>query len=264
MSDFIIQCTLCVIVATIGYKLKSLTAFGGLATIAVGILVALGFGYGGLMLLGAFFASSSLWSKFKSEYKETHISGKIEKGEQRDSIQVLANGGVPAILGIVMTFFPSPFVFYGFIAAIAAANSDTWASEIGSLSKRRPFLITNFKQVDPGTSGAVSGLGTIAALFGSIFICSLSFLYWDMSIYIIVLLVVVGFTGNIVDTILGATVQVSFKCKVCDIETEKTLHCLHKTEYHKGYSLINNDFVNFLSILFSAILALYITLLFTF
>lgn len=261
MSEYILPFILCVLVAVIGFKLKSLTISGGLATILVGISVAIGFGYGGLMLLGAFFASSSLWSKYKSEYKETNISGKIEKGEQRDSVQVFANGGVPAILGIAMTIFPSPILFSAFIASIAAANADTWASEIGSLSKKRPFLITSFKQVDPGTSGAVSSLGTIAALFGSVFICFLAYLYWDLSIYITVLLVFVGFAGNIMDTILGATVQVSFKCNVCNVETEKTFHCQRKTLHHKGYFAINNDLVNFLSILFSAISVSLISLL---
>ncbi len=255
MSELILPSILSVIVAVIGYKLKSLTILGGFATMLVGVSVAIGFGYGGLMLLGAFFASSSLWSKYKSDYKEKHISGKIEKGEQRDGVQVMANGGVPAILGIAMVVFPSPMLFSAFIASIAAANADTWASEIGSLSKKRPFLITSFKQVDPGTSGAVSSLGTIAALFGSIFICLLSYLYWDLSIYITVLLVIVGFAGNLMDTILGATVQVSFKCKVCNVETEKTIHCDLRTLHHKGYQTINNDLVNFLSILFSAILA---------
>ncbi|QOR65527.1 DUF92 domain-containing protein [Cytobacillus suaedae] len=261
MSEIILPFTLCVLVAVIGYKLKSLTFSGGIATIFVGLSVAIGFGYGGLMLLGAFFASSSLWSKYKSDFKEKHLSGKIEKGEQRDSVQVIANGGVPAILGIAMAIFPSPTMLSAFIASIAAANADTWASEIGSISKKRPYLITSFKQVDPGTSGAVSNLGTIAALFGSIFICFLSYLYWDLSIYIIIFLVFVGFAGNIMDTILGAIVQVGFKCTICNIETEKTIHCKNKTVHHKGFLAINNDLVNFLSILFSAISAGLISIL---
>lgn len=254
MSEYVLQITLCIIVAATGYKLKSLTASGGLATIAVGSSVALGFGYGGLMLLGAFFASSSLWSKFKSDYKEIRIAGKIAKGEQRDSIQVFANGGVPALLGILMTVYPSSSLFYAFIASIAAANADTWASEIGSVSRKKPFLITNFRQVDPGTSGAVSSLGTIAALFGSLFICLLSNLYWGLPMYITVLLVIFGFAGNLMDTILGATIQVSFKCKICNVETEKSIHCQHKTLQYKGYGYFNNDTVNLLSILFSAII----------
>ena len=48
----------------------------------------------------------------------------------------------------------------------AAANADTWSSELGILSKSPPFLITTFKAVPPGTNGAVSILGLLAAIGG--------------------------------------------------------------------------------------------------
>lgn len=42
------------------------------------------------------------------------------------------------------------------------------ASELGILSKSRPVLITTFKQVPPGTNGAMSVAGTIASVFGGL------------------------------------------------------------------------------------------------
>ncbi len=60
----------------------------------------------------------------------------------------------------------------GFIVCIASANSDTWASEIGSLSKKNPIYIRTFKRIERGTSGAISLLGSIAALSGSLLDCN--------------------------------------------------------------------------------------------
>lgn len=254
MAELAIPFILSVVVAYIGFKLRSLTTSGAIATVGVGIAVSVGFGYLGLGLLGAFFASSSLWSKFKSESK-SNLLNKVEKGEQRDHVQVLANGSVPAFTSILYVLFPSDIWFYAFIASIAAANSDTWASELGSLSRSKPFLISNFKRVDPGTSGAVSLLGTFAGLAGSLFICVLAVLFWfDIPILLIVLLIVVGFLGNVIDTVLGVSIQVSYTCSVCKLETEKLNHCQLRTNYYKGIRFFNNDLVNLLSILFAAIL----------
>lgn len=54
----------------------------------------------------------------------------------------------------------------GFMVCLASSNSDTWASEIGSLSRKKPIYIRTFKRIERGTSGAISGLGTVAAFAG--------------------------------------------------------------------------------------------------
>ena len=62
----------------------------------------------------------------------------------------------------------------GFIGAVATATADTLASEIGVLQE--PRLITNFKKVPAGTDGAISILGTSAAIVGAGIIGFASFL----------------------------------------------------------------------------------------
>ncbi|MFD1781293.1 DUF92 domain-containing protein [Fredinandcohnia salidurans] len=257
MVNLLIQIIASIVVAVLGYKLKSLTISGAVGTILVGSAVSIGFGYRGLLLLGVFFASSSLWSKIKARNK-SNLNNKSAKGEQRDIVQVFANGGVAAFTSLMFAFTDSIFWLVFFVGSIAAANADTWASEIGTLSKKKPILLTKLKRVDTGTSGAVSVLGTFAGFLGSLLISFISFLVWpELSLFLFLGLTAIGFCGNLIDTILGASIQVVYKCPVCGIETEKKFHCEKQTTYLKGLRICDNDVVNFLSILLASGLGTY-------
>ncbi|MEH7379953.1 DUF92 domain-containing protein [Bacillus sp. JJ1533] len=257
MINLTIQVLASIGVAVAGYRVKSLTFSGAVGTIFVGSAVSIGFGYRGLLVLGAFFASSSLWSKMKAGNKDS-LKNKVAKGEQRDIIQVFANGGIAAFAGLLFAWTDSIIWLYLFIGSIAAANADTWASEIGTLSKKRPILLTKMKRVDAGTSGAVSWLGTIAGFLGSLFISVISFVVWpELSVLLLVGLTFVGFCGNVIDTIMGATLQVVYRCSSCGMETEKRVHCGQETAYFKGLRFCNNDAVNLISILLASGLGTY-------
>ena len=252
MANLLLQIIASIVVAILGYKFKSLTLSGAVGTILVGSAVSIGFGYRGLLLLGVFFASSSLWSKIKVRNK-TNLKNKVAKGEQRDIVQVFANGSVAGVTSLMFAITDSLFWLIFFVGSIAAANADTWASEIGTLSKKKPILLTKWKRVDTGTSGAVSVLGTFAGFFGSLLISFISFLLWpELSFFLFLGLTLIGFCGNLIDTILGASIQVVYKCPVCGMETEKKFHCEKETTYFKGLWICDNDVVNFLSILLAS------------
>ena len=54
-------------------------------------------------------------------------------------------------------------------SSIAFATSDTWASEIGgNRIKGKTWSFDGFKQVPPGTDGAISVAGTLAAVAGAL------------------------------------------------------------------------------------------------
>lgn len=241
--------------AILGYFLKLLTNSGALAAIVVGVCISLGFGWKGLLLLGFFFISSSLLSKYKKKQKQL-IEERHEKGSTRDWQQVFANGGLPALFSILYLIFPSTVFFIAFTITLASANSDTWASEIGSLSKRKPLSIKEFKRVDPGTSGAMSLLGTTAALVGALSIAFIAMLSYSLPFSLMAIIFVFGFLGNIFDTIMGAYIQVTYRCQVCRMTVESKWHCGKKTIQLNGSSMVNNDFVNLSSSVLASLLGI--------
>jgi uncharacterized protein (TIGR00297 family) len=245
-----------IIVAFGGWIVRSLSISGAVAAFFVGLFISIGFQWKGLIALGAFFVSSSLWSKFQKHKKEKMFE-KVEKGEKRDYVQVLANGSVPAVISLFYFLSPSTLWLEMFIVSLAAANADTWASEIGSLSKRQPRLITTWKIVESGTSGGVTLLGTTAAAGGAICIGIVSLCLWNNIQFIFVSLF--GFLGSMIDTLLGAAYQTNYRCTVCGMETEKKWHCRKETVHIKGWRFINNDLVNWLSVVSTVILYFFVT-----
>jgi uncharacterized protein (TIGR00297 family) len=235
-------------------KERFLTVSGSAAAFVVGLAVFYGFGLNGFILLGIFFVSSSLWSKFKSSQKAI-LEDKLEKGATRDYRQVLANGGTAALFGIIQSFDESSMWIIAFAVALASANSDTWASEIGSLSRNDPIDIRTFTRIDRGTSGAISLLGSFAALAGSLLIALSG--YWLFHLHVIGLFFIFlfGFLGNVIDTILGAFYQQKYQCRNCGLVTEKKVHCHVPTIRIKGLTFVDNDMVNFLAGFIAAALA---------
>lgn len=258
MREFSVLSNIVYIIAIIwgsyyAYKHHYLSKSGGIAAIFVGIAITIGFGGSGLFLLFAFFISSSLLSKYKKHSKRI-MEEKTSKGNSRDYLQVIANGGLASISAILFFFTSETIWILIFSTFLAAANSDTWASEIGSLSKRKPFSLKTFKVTTTGTSGAISLLGTFASIIGSLFIAALTYIIFPISFVEFSMIALLGFMGSCIDTILGAYIQVEYMCKQCKKVYEIPKICHDKTVRIKGYTLFNNDVVNLLSGLLAGLL----------
>ena len=89
--------------------------------------------------------------------------------------------------------------------AIATATADTLASEIGVLD-HHPRLITTFQKVDPGTNGAVSGLGTGVGIVGAGIIGIAAYILGIMAnpLSTVAIAIISGTIGCFADSILGA------------------------------------------------------------
>lgn len=247
--------------AVVAYTRKTVTATGGVVGAGVGFLIYLSGGFFFWSVLMAFFVSSSYLSRITSEKKERAVQIHA-KGSRRDGRQVLANGGFAAATALLHSLTGRPIFMLGFAIILAAANADTWASEIGVLSRREPVNVLTFKKIKRGTSGGVSVLGLLASAGGALFI-GLWFAvgYWLIhgwnGLELVALVAAItggGFLGSLLDSVLGATVQAQYWDALHEAMTEKRQNA-HGVSNRlvRGFHLFTNDMVNALSGILSAV-----------
>ncbi|MGD2050325.1 MAG: DUF92 domain-containing protein [Chloroflexota bacterium] len=249
LTNLALALLISVIIAGLAYWRGSLSPSGAMSALIVGTLT---FGLGGWewgVLLGIFFISSSILSHFKEEEKK-QAAEKFDKGHRRDFGQVMANGGLGSLVATFSALSPSPTWFPLFVGIMATVTADTWATELGTLSRRPPRLITNGRVVEVGTSGGISRLGTTVSLAGGLIIgLSAGFMVPELPPGLGALIGSIGgLIGSLFDSLLGATVQQIYYCDVCQKDTERQVHkCGHHTRPLRGWSWLNNDLVNFLA-----------------
>ena len=246
------------VIAAVARASRALTVDGAIAATAVGAAsIAAGWAWGALLL--AFFLSSSALSRIGIDIKHRRTSSVLEKGGERDAVQVLANGAVVATAAMGSLAVP----WDGWLAigagALTAATADTWATEMGTLSKEQPRMVTTGRAVRPGTSGAVTGVGTLGMVLGSAFLTlCVAAVVWPR--HVAVAAFAGGVLGALADSLAGATVQSRRRCASCDAFTERAIHsCGAQTVNAGGASWMSNDAVNFLCTLvggFSALIVM--------
>jgi uncharacterized protein (TIGR00297 family) len=215
------------------------------------------FGFGGwqyFLVLILFFLSSSGLTKYKSRQKTMMGLVSEVKSGARDIWQTIGQGGVGVATLILATSYPRFWMplTLAFVSSIGEANADTWAVEIGILSRKKPRLITGLKrEVSPGTSGGVTVLGETAALLGAAFIATIATVFGigdGIAASVLLVCVSSAFLGEHIDSLLGATVQAVYYCSKCKKETERRIHkCGTKAELRRGAPIISNELVNVLS-----------------
>ena len=283
--------TLGFLLALIGYKKKSLDLSGAVSASLVGVLTIFsGVRYG--LTLAFFFFSGSAVTKVQSEVKKQVDEHFKEGGGLRDFVQVMANGLVPTMLAAASLYSLGGLSFIAtgagafaeaiisssgsnssmnnattkvastlavaFLSYFSCCGGDTFASELGVLSKSKPRLITTFcrKEVEPGTNGGVSLLGVVASIFGGLVAAS----GWALGAYItsgvrteILYALIIGafggFFGSFVDSVLGATVQYSGYCRERKKVVSKPGPTVTKIS---GLEILSNSGVNVLSASFIA------------
>lgn len=251
------------LIALLALRLRALSPGGAMAAILLGTtLVGTGGWWSGVLLV-AFFASASLLSQ--RIRRRSLVAPR--RGSRRDAVQVLANGGLALLLALLAARTGSTTWLLGVAGAIAAANADTWSTEIGRLSQTPPRLITTRRPVVAGTSGAVSGIGLMGAAAGASLIGALAasavtpgwFPTPGAPAATLLAVTIGGIAGSLADSLLGATLQERRWCPTCEKPAEETIHtCGTPTTRIGGIRWLTNDVVNAACTATGAIVALLI------
>ncbi|KAJ4408751.1 hypothetical protein N0V91_003007 [Didymella pomorum] len=216
---------------------KSLTPVGIATAFATAVVHAIHPWGAFFILLAAFFLAGTTVTKVKHDVKAklTQSATGASGGEgPRNHVQVIANSGVASVL-ILLHYWQlqkegrlegsgtcfkkkSDVLVVGIIANYAAVAADTFSSELGILSKTKPFLITApWRTVPPGTNGGVTTTGLAAGMYGSL---AMSLVAWFMlpfcrewnsqeTMRMTIGITFAGIAGTLLDSLLGALLQAS-------------------------------------------------------
>lgn len=230
VSQYIIVSVFLVLAAFLTVKVQKLTVAGAVVGIVIGFLVFAGGGFAGLSMLAAFFILGTIATSWKKAEKQ-RFKSESDRSVKRNASQVVANGGVAAIFGLLAISLPGYASEFRLMmaAALASATADTLSSELGMVYGRRFFNILTFKKEQKGLDGVISVEGLMIGIIGSAIIAAIylggyigTSAFWSI--------IICGTIGNLADSVLGATLE------------------------RKG--LIGNNLVNFLNTLIAALIML--------
>ena len=152
------------------------------------------------------------------------------------------NGGVATICLLLFSLSQNDVFLLGYFASVCISLADTMSSDIGIFFRQKTYDILTFAPSKVGLSGGISLVGTVAGILSAILFSGLLMWVFSLTMIDMVLISVTGFSGMLLDSVLGSLWQAKY---VNDdiITEEKTSH----GKLMKGFDWMDNDGVNLLS-----------------
>jgi len=188
LPDGVLPVLLVPAVAAAAVFTSAMSRSGALAGAAVGLALTIGVGWTGFAMLATLLVLGTLVSE--------------RRGRRRDALQALCNGG-PAALAALLGLGP---VAVG--GALAAALSDTLASELGQRLGGEPRALLLGRRLPRGADGGMTLAGTLAGAAGALLLAvagSVAGGGWGGRA--VLLVAAAGFGGNLLDSVVGLFVQ---------------------------------------------------------
>ncbi|NLZ76889.1 MAG: DUF92 domain-containing protein [Spirochaetales bacterium] len=248
------------IVAVGAFAARQLTFGGAVAAFLVGFFPTWILGFGALFSLLFFFVATVILGKISKRLRRVDVERIHQKTGRRDMVQVFANGLMALLAAILFTCRQNPAYIIMFGAAVGEAASDSFASEVGILSKHPPVSILTGRPMDRGLSGAISALGLVAAALGALLVAFVvSSSYFEVgprAVRAASIITVAALFGCLLDSVLGITLQAHYWDETTKRITEKPRIDGRVLPLERGIRWIDNDMVNFIANVSSALLAL--------
>ncbi len=238
-----------------GHALGTLTAGAALvlALVSAFCSVSGGWAWGAVLLLAVL--SNCLWQRYRNSRLPGARAGRV------GWVGLSASLVWPVVLAGMHRLLGAGGYAAAFVGALAALTADGWATHLGMLSRQPPRLLLLRRRVAPGTPGAVTLMGHIAALNGA-WLVGLAAMYllvaqsalqppggWDRALRWLPLCATLGgLAGCLVDSFLGATAQALYHCEQCDAYSETPVHdCGRPAVPVRGWPWLTHDGVNLVS-----------------
>lgn len=208
-NNFLYAVLITFIFGLTSFLLKTVDILGFISGFIIGVLIYTFLGFKGFVILASFFILGSLSTKLG--YKEKEKAGLAEKQKgARGWKNALSKCGVGAII--------SPFAYFclkelkmpyqaAFVASFASATLDTVSSEIGQWKGKKAFSLVSFKEVRPGSEGAVSLEGSLAGITASALIAIIAFALKLIEIKTIFIVIISSIVANIFESYLGVFLE---------------------------------------------------------
>jgi len=211
--------------------LRAVTSSGAIAGGVLAFLLYLGGGPGAFAALIAVFLLT--WVTTRLGQRRKRQLGTAEAGSGRSASQVIANVGFAAAAALVgLATRQSAAWLVASAAALAEAAADTASSEVGQAISDSAYLITDFRPVPVGMNGGISVPGTLAGIAAAVAVAMVCGATRMIAWHWLLPVAAAGVRGMFVDSFLGATLE------------------------HRR--LLNNDAVNLLSTVVSALFTLFL------
>lgn len=220
---------------------KGWLSFSG--AVAAALLGCIFWWLGGLWLsvgLLFFFVSGTALGKLP---RSNHSDAKM--GRPRDWVQVLANGGIAAVLLLLHAATGHSSLLWAAWISLAVSNADTWSSEIGQWAGGKVIDILRWQQLTAGVSGGVSWQGTVGGAIGAGAIAGLAWLGTDESLSQILIIAFLGFSGMLFDSVLGSLAQAKYASPGGSWSDQPPFAMAKSPQ--RGWSWMTNDTVNWFS-----------------
>lgn len=191
----------------ISYRAGKLTLYGTIAGGMLAIMIYAGAGYTGFIMLSAFFAFGTITTSWKRKEKQ-HFKTIADRSVKRTAGQVIANGGMAALAGLLVYLIPAEAELCRLMmaASLASAMADTLSSELGMIYGRNFYNVISWKRDEKGQDGVISLQGILIGIAGSTFIAVIyaAGFGWGPGF---ALIIIAGTAGNLADSVLGALLE---------------------------------------------------------